>query len=170
MKIFLIGFMGCGKTTMGRKLASYLEYDFIDLDKLIESKTGMSIPEYFALYGEEGFRTFERNTLQKEPFAEKTIISTGGGAPSSFDNMDWMNANGITVYMSLSPQVLAHRLENAKTERPLIKGLKGEDLINFVTLKLSERDKDYGKAQHIISAADLTAEKFASYINFSSKE
>lgn len=165
MKIFLIGFMGCGKTTMGRKLAQYLGYDFIDLDKLIEAKAGMSIPEYFQKYGEDAFRIFERDTLQKHNYSDKTVISTGGGAPCYFDNINWMNENGTAVYMALSPRLLANRLENAKTERPLIKGLKGENLVNFISQKLSEREVFYKKAKHVVSATDLTAEKFAEYIN-----
>ncbi len=165
MKVFLIGFMGSGKTSIGKKLAHFLKYDFIDLDKLIEVKTEMSIAEYFVKYGEEAFRKLEREVLQNTVYPEKIIVATGGGMPCYFDNMDWMNKNGITAYLSLPSKTLANRLENSKTERPLIQGLKGDELVEFVTRKLAEREVFYNKAKFSISAADLTAEKFTGYLN-----
>lgn len=162
--------MGCGKTTMGRKLANYLGYEFIDLDKLMEANEGMTIPEYFTLHGEEAFRKLEQETLQKTNFSEKTVISTGGGAPCFFDNMDWMNSNGKSVYMCLSPQVLANRLENAKTERPLIKGKKGQVLVDFITQKLAEREGFYKQANYSVNSNDLTADKFAEQIELKEKD
>ena len=99
MKVFLVGFMGSGKTTIGKKLANYLKCDFIDLDKLIEAKVGMSIVEYFELYGESAFSDLEREVLQKTDFPENVIIATGGGAPCFGDNMSWMNENGLVAYL-----------------------------------------------------------------------
>ena len=160
--------MGCGKTTMGRKLANYLRYEFFDLDKLIEANVGMTIPEYFQAHGEEAFRNLEKETLQQTGFSEKTIISTGGGAPCFYDNMAWMNQNGKSIYMCLSPQVLANRLENAKTERPLIKGKKGQVLVDFITQKLAEREGFYKQAQYSVSSNDLTVDRFAEQIGMES--
>ena len=161
--------MGCGKTTMGRKLANFLGYEFFDLDKLIEANVGMTIPEYFQAHGEEAFRILENETLQQTNFPEKTIISTGGGAPCFYDNMAWMNQHGKSIYMCLSSQVLANRLENAKTERPLIKGKKGQVLVDFITQKLAEREGFYKQAQFSVSSNDLTVDRFAEQIGMEPK-
>jgi shikimate kinase len=165
MKVFLVGFMGSGKTTIGKKLANYLKYDFIDLDKLIESKVGMSIVAYFELHGENAFRDIEKDILQKTEFPENVIIATGGGAPCFGDNMSWMNENGLVAYLSLSPKALANRLENSKTDRPLIRNLKGDELEGFISTKLAEREPFYNQSKFVVSASDLTAERLAFYLN-----
>lgn len=165
MKVFLIGFMGSGKTTIGKKLANYLKYNFIDLDKLIESRTGMRIVDYFEQHGEEDFREFERGILQETDFPENVIIATGGGTPCSGDNMVWMNENGLVAYLSLTPKALAGRLEHSKTDRPLIRHLKGDELIDFISTKLKEREEFYNQAKYVVSASDLTAERLAFYLN-----
>lgn len=165
MRVFLIGFMGSGKTTIGKKLANYLKYNFIDLDKLIESRTGMSIVEYFELHGEEAFREFERSILQETDFPENVIIATGGGAPCFGNNMEWMNENGLVSYLSLSPKALAGRLEHSKTDRPLIRHLKGDELVEYIDTKLQEREKFYNQAKFVVSASDLTAERLSFYLN-----
>ena len=165
MKVFLVGFMGSGKTTIGKKLANYLKCDFIDLDKLIETKVGMSIVEYFELHGESAFRDLEREVLQKTDFPENVIIATGGGAPCFGDNMSWMNENGLVAYLSLSPKALASRLENSKTDRPLIRNLKGDELEGFISAKLAEREPFYNQSKFVVSASDLTAERLAFYLN-----
>ncbi len=165
MKVFLIGFMGSGKTTIGTKLANYLKYEFIDLDKLIESRSGMSIVSYFELHGEVAFRELERDILQKTEFPENVIIATGGGAPCFSDNMKWMNKNGLVAYLSLSPKALASRLEHSKTDRPLIRHLKGDELIDFISAKLKDREEFYNQAKYVVSASDLTAERLSFYLN-----
>ncbi len=165
MKVFLVGFMGSGKTTIGKKLANYLKCDFIDLDKLIETKVGMSIVQYFELHGESAFRDLEREVLQKTDFPENVIIATGGGAPCFGDNMSWMNENGLVAYLSLSPKALASRLENSKTDRPLIRNLKGDELEGFISAKLAEREPFYNQSKFVVSASDLTAERLAFYLN-----
>ena len=157
--------MGSGKTTIGKKLANYLKYNFIDLDKLIESRTGMSIVNYFELHGEEAFRKYERDILQETDFPENVIIATGGGAPCFADNMKWMNENGLVAYLSLSPKALASRLEHSKTDRPLIRHLKGDELIDFIRQKLEEREEFYNQAKYVVSASDLTAERLSFYLN-----
>lgn len=167
MKVFLIGFMGSGKSTIGKKLASYLKYEFIDLDKFIESRVGMSIADYFAAHGEEEFRKMERDVLQNTDYPENVIIATGGGAPTYDDNMQWMNENGKVAYLALSPKALASRLENSNTDRPLIRNLKGEALVEYITNKLEEREPFYNQSKCVISASDLTAERLAFYLNLS---
>lgn len=165
MKIFLIGFMGCGKTTLGSRLAAKLKYEFIDLDKKLEAGAGMTIGKYFEKHGEEKFRELERNVLQSTSFPENVVISTGGGAPCYFDNIDWMNNNGATIYISMTPKALAARLKKAKNERPLLKDLNDEQLVNFITEKLQERDPYYLKAKYVISGIDITAEKVIEVLN-----
>ncbi len=156
--IFLIGFMGCGKSTLGRKLAAKTGYDFIDLDKMIEGNSGLSIPQFFAHYGEQAFRELERDSLQKIDFRDKTIIATGGGAPCFFDNMAWMNQHGQTVYIKLTPQTLADRLKHGKAERPLISKLNEKELLEFIAEKIKEREPFYLQAQTIANGINLSAE------------
>lgn len=167
MKVFLIGFMGSGKTTIGKKLANYLKYEFIDLDKFIEAKAGMSIVDYFAKHGEEEFRQMERDVLQNTLYPENVIIATGGGAPTYSDNMEWMNENGKVAYLSLPPKALASRLEHSTTDRPLLRNLKGNELVEFISGKLKEREPFYNQSKCVISASDLTAERLAFYLNLS---
>nr|WP_294894634.1 shikimate kinase [uncultured Pedobacter sp.] len=157
-KIFLIGFMGCGKSKLGKAVANKLELPFLDLDDLVETKNQMSIPELFAAFGEQGFREREKQTLQEAAIANDAIIATGGGAPCFFDNMEWMNKNGITVFIDTPVKVLADRLINARVERPLVKGKSYEELIAFIETKLEERRPFYNQAQIILKGVDLSAD------------
>lgn len=166
MRIFLIGFMGCGKTTMGKRLARYLEYDFVDLDKFLEDKAGMTINEFFKTRGETVFREFEKDILQEGSFNDDTVIATGGGLPCFFDNIRWMNENGFTVYLKMPPGGLVKRLKHA-TDRPLISGLNEQELLKFITNKLDEREPFYEKARLVVDAIDLTPEKLANAIGLS---
>jgi shikimate kinase len=164
MKIFLIGFMGSGKTTLGRKLASRMGYEFIDLDHKLEQQVELSIAEYFQLFGEDAFRKLESEVLKKSIYPQNAIISTGGGLPCFFDNMDWMKANGKSVYIKLSPKTLADRLETGKEERPLLQDKHGDALVNFIEQKLEEREKFYSQANIIVDGLSLTAEKLEQVI------
>jgi len=156
MKIFLIGFMGCGKSTFGKKLAVKLGYDFIDLDQVLENEVGSNIGDYFASHGEDAFRTLESKVLKEYNYPENCIVATGGGAPCYFDNMDWMNNNGTTVYIELSPIALARRLEKGKEKRPLIKSMNHEQLIDFIESKLIERNRFYKRAFLSVDGINLT--------------
>lgn len=156
-KIFLIGFMGCGKSKLGKSVAAKLELPFLDLDDLVEAKNQMSIPELFAAFGEQGFREREKQTLQEAAIANDAIIATGGGAPCFFDNMEWMNNNGITVFIDTPVKVLADRLINARVERPLVKGKSYEELIDFIETKLVERRPFYSQAKLVLKGVDLNA-------------
>src|ERR1700744_3175065 len=149
MKIFLIGFMGSGKTTLGRKLADRMNYEFIDLDHVLEKQVELSIAEYFSFFGEDSFRKLEGQVLRKTPYPENAIVSTGGGLPCYFDNMGWMKAEGKTVYLKLSPKTLADRLESGKEERPLLQNKHGEALVAFIEKKLEEREPFYSQANII---------------------
>src|ERR1700744_4734118 len=159
MKVFVVGFMGCGKTKWGGKLAAHLGYEFIDLDQVLEEKAGMTIAEYFSSFGEGAFRELESSILKETEYPENVIVSTGGGLPFFFDNMAWMNANGKTLYIQLSPATLADRLENAKTKRPVLQDRTGDELIAFIATKLAERAPFYEQATHIINGIDLSVER-----------
>jgi shikimate kinase len=165
MKIFLIGFMGSGKTTLGRKLAARMNCEFIDLDHKLEQQVELSIAEYFTLFGEAAFRKLESQVLKKTQYPENVVISTGGGLPCFFDNMDWMKANGKTVYIKLNPKTLADRLETGKEERPLLQDKHGEALVAFIEQKLEEREPFYSQANIIADGLSLTAERLEQILN-----
>ncbi|MBB2151812.1 shikimate kinase [Pedobacter gandavensis] len=156
MKIFLIGFMGCGKSTLGRKLATKLGYDFIDLDHQIEMLAGMPIGEFFAAKGEPAFRVFESKTLKEFNYPDNCVVATGGGAPCYFDNMQWINENGLSVYIEMPPTALAKRLEGGKDKRPLLKDMNEDELIAFIAAKLEERNPFYQQANQIVNGISLT--------------
>ncbi|WP_432713350.1 shikimate kinase [Pedobacter sp.] len=158
MKIFLIGFMGCGKTTLAKKLAVRLGYQLIDLDHLIEEKLGTTVASFFAEHGETAFRQLESDTLKSLDQDQNAIIATGGGTPCYFDNMAWMNANGKTIYIEMPAAALAKRLENAKTKRPLIKDLDHTALLHFIKQKLLERAPHYEQAMFTVSGINLSVE------------
>ena len=158
-RIFLIGYMGSGKTTLGRKLAARLNYSFLDLDHALEEQAGMTIAEYFSGFGETAFRVAESEILKSTAYPENTVVSTGGGLPCFFDNMEWMNANGVTLYINLAPKALISRLENNKDDRPLLREKHGDELLAFITEKLTEREAYYLKANIVAEGLSLTAEK-----------
>jgi shikimate kinase len=158
MKIFLIGFMGSGKTTFGKKLAASLNCPFFDLDHQMEAIVSQSIPEYFAAKGEESFRELEKQTLQEHGYPETCVISCGGGTPCFYDNMDWMNQNGVTIFLDMPALALAKRLEKGKHKRPLLAGLDEAGLLSFIETKLAERLPFYIKAKVVVSAIDINPE------------
>jgi len=150
MRIFLVGYMGCGKSTIGRKLADLMGISFVDLDKYIEERYFKSVPAIFAEEGEKGFREKERIALLEVSQFEDVVVGTGGGAPCFFDNMEVMNDHGITVYISPDTDTLAMRLIKSKTERPLIAGKSRDELIRFIDEALIRRAPFYEKARIII--------------------
>jgi len=157
MKIFLIGYMGCGKSTKAKQLAHRLNCPVIDLDAEIVKQSGKSIAAFFEAFGESGFRDYESNMLKTYPYPEHCIVATGGGLPCFFDNMEWMNENGVTIYLQMEPGQLVSRLHN-RQKRPLIKDLNDEELLEFIKVKLEERTVFYKKARLIVNAFDLDAE------------
>ena len=153
--IYIIGFMGSGKTTAGRKLASLLGWSFIDLDKKIEEHTGKTIPEIFSLHGEAYFRNIETGLLKNLKSETDAVISTGGGTPCYSDNMDFMLKTGLTLYLKLTPDQLKSRLSESKGERPLIKDLDKAKLQSFIEEKLTEREKWYDRSDITVEGIDL---------------
>lgn len=152
MLIFLIGFMGSGKTTLGHPLARRLGYDFIDLDKAIESGEGCSVSEIFASKGEDEFRLMERRYLQDVIVrGGNVVVSTGGGTPCFHANMELMNANGVTVYLKLSPGMLAARLAAAKVCRPLLAGKSLSEMEEYIVDTLAVREEYYQQANVVVA-------------------
>lgn len=154
-RIFLIGYMGAGKTTLGRALATKLGVEFIDLDNYIEKRYHKTISAIFAEIGEEGFRNIERNMLHEVGEFENVIISTGGGTPCFFDNVEFMNRQGTTVFLDVPEERLFIRLSIARSKRPLIKEKNDEELKAFITEQLGKRRTHYSKAQHTFIADKL---------------
>lgn len=147
MRLFILGFMGCGKSYSGKRLAEKFDIDFIDLDEYIEAKEDRTIRTIFEKEGEEYFRKLEQQCLHEMNTKEMTVISVGGGTPCFFDNMKWMNEEGVTVFLETSVEVLTSRLEKAMVGRPLLQGFSKEELINFIERKLEERNPFYHQCQ-----------------------
>ena len=149
-RIILIGYMGSGKTTVGKALSKETGMMFYDLDWYIESRMRKTVSQIFAEKGEEGFRKIEYNLLHEVAEFEDVIISCGGGTPCFFDNMDYLNQQGDVVYLKATPETLYKHLLMAKVERPLLKDKTPEELIAYITEHLKEREPFYGKARHIL--------------------
>lgn len=154
-RIFLIGYMGAGKTTAGRELAKELGLDFIDLDHFIQARFQKTVGQIFQEVGEEEFRKIESNILKEIGEFENIVISTGGGTPCFFDNIDYMNRVGTTVYLKATPEALAERLNTCKEKRPLIKDKDEEELYSFVIESLAKREPFYSKAKIIFETEQL---------------
>lgn len=157
-RIFLVGYMGAGKTTVGKDLAQMAGLTFIDLDFYIEGRYHKAVPQIFAERGEEAFREIERKMLHEVAEFEDVLISTGGGAPCFFDNMDFMNARGTTIYLKVSVEELAKRLEACKHTRPVLKGRSGEELRAFIAANLEKRTPFYMKASQVFEAEEMLSE------------
>ena len=152
-RIILIGYMGAGKTTIGKALSKELGIIFYDLDWYIESRMRKTVSEIFAERGEEGFRKIEYNMLHEVAEFEDVIISCGGGTPCFFDNMDYLNQQGQTVYLKAEPEVLYKHLQMAKVERPLLKGKSKEELLTFIKEQLEKREPFYTKARYTLDVS-----------------
>jgi shikimate kinase len=166
-RIYIIGFMGSGKTTAGKKLASLLGWSFIDLDKRIEEYAGKTIPEIFSQSGEDYFRIIETQLLRNLKMCTKTVISTGGGTPCYIDNMDYMIETGLTIYLKLTPAELKSRLSQSKGKRPLIKDLDQNELTSFIKEKLAVREKWYERSDITMDGIDLDINLLLSHVKSS---
>ena len=165
-RIILIGYMGAGKTTVGRQLALNLGLQFYDLDWYIEMRYHTRVADIFAKRGEEGFREIERNMLHEVAEFENVVLSCGGGTPCFFDNMDYMNTCGETVFLNASPEALKAHLLMGKTQRPLIQGKSPEELLDFIKDSLQKRLPYYKKAKHTLSIDVInTNEDITHYVN-----
>jgi shikimate kinase len=151
-RILLIGFMAAGKTTLGKALARDLGLQFIDLDHYIENRYHSTVSQLFADRGEEGFRQIERNMLHEVTEFEDVIIATGGGTPCFYDNMEYMNSKGITVFLQASVDVIYTRLTIARVQRPLVKGKTADELRQYIADMLEMRSPYYTRAHHTFCA------------------
>ena len=149
-RIILVGYMGSGKTTIGRQLAMALGLEFYDLDWYIETRYHSTVARIFAERGEDGFREIERNMLHEVAEFENIVLSCGGGTPCFFDNMDYLNQQGDTVYLKATPQVLARHLRMGRVERPLIKGKDEQQLLCYIEESLQAREPFYSQAKHVL--------------------
>lgn len=147
--------MGCGKTTIGRTLASALKLTFIDLDTFLEERYFRTIPQIFAEEGEAGFRLKERKVLEEVSAFDDVIVATGGGAPCFFDNMELMNNAGFCVFLDVDIDSLVGRLIHARTERPLIKGKSRKELQEYIEGMMEKRRPFYEKARYILQGAEI---------------
>ncbi len=154
-RIILVGYMGSGKTTVGKALSKATGMMFYDLDWYIENRMHTSVSKLFSERGEEAFRKIEYNMLHEVAEFEDVIISCGGGTPCFFDNMDYLNQQGDVVYLKANPETLYKHLLMAKVERPLLKGKSPEELITYITEHLKERAPFYEKAQHTLDVSVL---------------
>lgn len=156
MRIYLLGYMGCGKSTVGKKLATKLNLKFIDLDDYLVAKHGKSIAEMFEEVGEDGFRMRERDAVREvAETMDNIMVSTGGGAPCFYDNMSVMRQSGVTIYLKMTPEALASRLVKARRSRPLLKDKTEEELISFVAQMLEKREPFYEQARIVVSALSV---------------
>ena len=153
--IFLIGYMGSGKTTVGRILARQYGIEHIDLDWRIEQRFHTKISDMFAEIGEDGFRRRERNMLQEIMCMEDVVVSLGGGTPCFFDNMEQMNSAGYTIYLQCNIGVLVERIMRSQAKRPIVANKTKDELEVFVAEHLAEREKFYLKAQYVWNAVEM---------------
>jgi len=151
MIISLIGYMGSGKTTIGKDLAKALGYEFIDLDHYISTKNNLSVTEIFNQFGELGFRKREREALHEVLHNTNIVLSVGGGTPVYYDNIDYINSHSESFFLRVQLPQLVKRLEFKKQNRPLIAHLNNEQLTEFIAKHLFERNPFYQKAKHTIS-------------------
>jgi len=155
MKIYLLGFMGSGKTYWGRRLSEKLQLPFFDLDEQVETSEGKTINQLFAESGEEYFRLVEKDTLHiLTESHDSFVMATGGGTPCYFNNIDYMNRSGITVWINTPLELIHERLLKEKDNRPLLKEIGEAQLKGFILKKFSDRKIYYEQAEVIVDEAD----------------
>jgi shikimate kinase len=159
--VYIIGFMGSGKTTAGRKVSGLLGWDFIDLDEEITHIEGRPIRNIFSESGEQYFRSIESETLRKLEIRDNAVISVGGGAPCTPGNLDFMKEKGLVVYLKKTPRQLVSRLSRDPGKRPLLRDVPEGGLLKYISEKLSEREHYYNKADLLITGMDIDISKLA---------
>lgn len=165
MKISLIGYMGSGKSTVGRSLAKKLKLNFIDLDHKIEESENKKISEIFKEKGEIYFRKVENQILKKLLHSnESFILALGGGTPVFYNSMELINQFSESFYLKLNPTELKNRLIKEKTKRPLIAHLNDEDLEEFIAKHLFERNPFYSEAKNQINIKEKTIDEVVTLV------
>lgn len=155
MLIFLLGFMGSGKSFWGPQWARSLGMDFIDLDRLIEQREGMSVDDIFSQKGEQAFRLMESEVLRQVKDSENLLMACGGGTPCHSGNMEWMLDKGITVYLSATPRQLYERILQEPGKRPLLRNLNEGEILYFIEKTLQARLPFYSRANITLQVQDL---------------
>ena len=155
VRIFLTGYMGAGKTTLGKAFARKMNVPFVDLDWYIEERFHKTVGELFTERGDTGVRELERTMLPEGAEVENVGLAPGGGAPCFFDNMEFMNRVGKTVFLDVHPDVLFRRLRIAKQQRPILQGKEDDELKAFIIRALEQRAPFYTQAQYIFNADEL---------------
>ncbi len=163
--IFLIGYMGSGKSYWGKKWALANNYQFIDLDTIIEEHEGKSVAEIFDTKGENYFRKMETFFLHSFNENNHVIFATGGGTPCFNDNLNWMNEHGVTIYLKASPQQLLMRLIHEKEKRPLLKNIEDENLEAFISKRLFDREEFYLQAKIILNVDSVKESTFSEIVS-----
>lgn len=153
--VFLIGYMGSGKTTLGRGVEARAHIAFIDLDQYIEERYGKSIKDIFKERGEDGFRLIERDCIRELSLKKDILVACGGGTPCFFDNMEIMNRRGTTVWLDASVDILHARLKEGRSQRPLIADFDDDELRGFIVRSLEKRNPFYSRATHRFGADNL---------------
>ncbi|OFX28380.1 MAG: hypothetical protein A2033_02715 [Bacteroidetes bacterium GWA2_31_9] len=168
-RFYLLGFMGSGKSTVGKRLANKLGFNFIDLDNYIEKKHFKTVAKIFETESEQSFRLYEKACLEEVSQFENVIISCGGGTPCFFNNMELMNETGRTIYLKLSPLMLVSRLRNSKkiNTRPLIMHKSKEELTEYVENTLNVREECYLKSKIIVDAKNKNISEIIDLIKIS---
>ena len=167
--IFLIGFMGAGKSTLGKKLAKAIGYQFVDSDKEISNQQGVTISVLFDTKGEAYFRQLEKEFIEQLDSNENYVVATGGGLPIYNDLMNTLNEKGITLYLRVKPSTLLLRLKEGQKKRPLIANLNEEQLHAFISEKLVERESTYLKAQLIVDEPNQKIEQLIHLLHLHQK-
>lgn len=160
-RIYIIGYMGAGKSGVAKRLSARMGWQCCDTDAMFEEKYRISINDFFAKYGQDLFRKLESEILHTTAQMDKVIVATGGGTPCFFDNMKWMNDNGLTVFLSMSPKSAAVRLSQTKKKRPLTQGLSGDEMLHFVEQQYEQRLPFYTQAQMTFKAENCDVEGIA---------
>ena len=163
--IFLIGFMGSGKSHWGKIWAEANQLTFIDLDEMIENKEGSSIASIFETHGEDHFRRVEAEALRSCADLQNTIVACGGGTPCFHENMRWMNDHGLTIYIASTAEEILQRVLNEKEKRPLLKKLNEQELLLFINQKVKERAPFYELANVTVQSGLLDERSLPSIIS-----
>ena len=159
--------MASGKTTAAKKLAKKLDVGFVDLDKEVVRSEGMSIPEIFKIKGELGFRKLERRELRKWINKDNYVMACGGGTPCYFESMDEMNAAGVTIYLQMTAKAVVDRVQTAKEERPILKGLSEDKMLKKVAFQIEKREAFYTRAEWTINGVNLDIDELVGMVNHS---
>ena len=154
-RIYLVGYMGAGKTTAARRLAHRLGWEVVDTDALFEEKYKISVNDFFNKYDETLYRKLESEVLKATESLENVVVSTGGGTACYFDNMEWMNQHGLTVFLRISPQAAVDRVIHSRHKRPLVEGKSEEELTEFVNKHYASRMPFYEQARITVKSEDL---------------